>query len=237
MNVLETSPASSGVPPDRSRRSPRGVKTFLRLITAVLIAMVCSLWPAGRPTVAAGTCSCLGTADAAALGSADAAFIGTLSSYTVTPLANGVNEPATYTFVVESVFKGTVPSTAIVFSFAGPGSCGLVSMETGVRYVVFATLVRSDSFHPTGAPEGKLMSTTCDGTQMLAAGAAAPDYLGNAAPPVTAATGNTLAPVTLELPPAPDTTWKRSLAIVVGAVVAIGIVARLLSGRQRHVVR
>lgn len=213
------------------------MRIFLRLITTVLIAMVCSLWPAGRPTVAAGTCSCLGTADAAALGSADAAFIGTLSSYTVTPLANGVNEPATYTFAVESVFKGTVPSTAVVFSFADPGSCGLVSMETGIRYVVFATLVRSDSFHPTGAPEGKLMSTTCDGTQMLAADAAAPDYLGNAAPPVTAATGNTLAPVTLELPPAPDTTWKRSLAIAVGAVVAIGIVARLLSGRQRHVVR
>ena len=209
----------------------------LRLLTAVLIAMVCSLWPAGHPTVAAGTCACVAATNAPALAAADAVFAGTLSSFTITPLANGVNEPATYTFTVDAVYKGIVSSSAVVFSFADPGSCGLVSMETGIRYLVFATLVRADTFHPTGAPVGTMMATTCDGTQVFAAQAAPPAFLSTGAPPVTASPGNSLAPVALQLPPQPDTTWKRSLALVVGAIVAIGIVARVLSGRRSEVVR
>lgn len=209
----------------------------MRLLTAVVIAMICSLWPAGRPTVAAGTCSCVAATDTPALNAADAVFAGTLSSFTITPLPNGVNEPATYSFRVDAVYKGTVPSAAVVFSFADPGSCGLVSMETGIRYLVFATLVRADVFHPTGAPVGTMMATTCDGTQPLAADAAPPAFLSSAAPPVTAAPGNSLPAVALQLPPQPDTTWKNSLAIVVGAIVALGIIARLLSGRRREIVR
>jgi hypothetical protein len=240
-SMMAVTSCSSGVPGDAGevvagRTPPPGLLAPTRMLLAMVVAVICSLWPAGKPVIAAETCSCQPAKGAAAFAAADVAFVGTLSSYSVTPIGTQASKPATYTFAVQNVYKGSAPSSAVVFSFADAGSCGLVGMETGSRYIVFATLVRSDSLHPTGTPSGSMLATVCDGTIALAANANSPSYLGRSEPPVTAAPGKVLPTVALDIPKPADTTWKRTLAILGGAIVVLGLAARVLAGR-RQVVR
>ena len=73
---------------------------------------------------------------------ADVVFTGTLVEVTPPParLFWSSGDPATYSFDVERVHQGDIgPSTEVRSAVSG-ASCGLEGMQTGSRYVVFATL-------------------------------------------------------------------------------------------------
>jgi hypothetical protein len=73
---------------------------------------------------------------------ADVVFTGTLVEVTPPParLSWSSGDPATYSFDVERVHQGDIgPSTEVRSAVSG-ASCGLEGMQTGSRYVVFATL-------------------------------------------------------------------------------------------------
>jgi hypothetical protein len=91
---------------------------------------------------AAHACSCVGGDVAAYADRADVVFTGTLVEVTPPParLSWSSGDPATYSFDVERVHQGDIgPSTEVRSAVSG-ASCGLEGMQTGSRYVVFATL-------------------------------------------------------------------------------------------------
>lgn len=92
--------------------------------------------------VAAHACSCVGGDVAAYADRADVVFTGTLVEVTPPParLFWSSGDPATYSFDVERVHQGEVGASTEVRSAVSGASCGLEGMQTGSRYVVFATL-------------------------------------------------------------------------------------------------
>ena len=110
-----------------------------RLVLAALLtaAGLVLLTPAS-----AHACSCVGGDVAAYADRADVVFTGTLVEVTPPPerLFWSSGDPATYSFDVDRVHQGEVgPSTEVRSAVSG-ASCGLEGMQTGSRYVVFATL-------------------------------------------------------------------------------------------------
>ena len=109
---------------------------------------------------AAHACSCVGGDVAAYADRADVVFTGTLVE--VTPprarLSWSSGDPATYSFDVERVHQGDIgPSTEVRSAVSG-ASCGLEGMQTGSRYVVFATL------------DDGLWANLCGGTDLVRPG-------------------------------------------------------------------
>ena len=90
----------------------------------------------------AHACSCVGGDVATYADRADVVFTGTLVEITPPPnrLFWSSGDPATYSFDVERVHQGEVGPSAEVRSAVSGASCGLEGMQTGSRYVVFATL-------------------------------------------------------------------------------------------------
>jgi hypothetical protein len=91
---------------------------------------------------------------------ADVVFTGTLVEVTPPParLSWSSGDPATYSFDVERVHQGDIgPSTEVRSAVSG-ASCGLEGMQTGSRYVVFATL------------DDGLWANLCGGTDLVRPG-------------------------------------------------------------------
>jgi hypothetical protein len=113
--------------------------TVPRLILAALLtaAGLVLLTPAS-----AQACSCVGGDVATYAERADVVFTGTLVEITPPPkrLFWSSGDPATYSFDVDRVHQGEVGRSAEVRSAVSGASCGLEGMQTGSRYVVFATL-------------------------------------------------------------------------------------------------
>ena len=109
---------------------------------------------------AAHACSCVGGDVAAYADRADVVFTGTLVEVTPPParLSWSSGDPATYSFDVERVHQGDIgPSTEVRSAVSG-ASCGLEGMQTGSRYVVFATL------------DDGLWANLCGGTDLVRPG-------------------------------------------------------------------
>jgi hypothetical protein len=113
--------------------------TVPRLILAALLtaAGLVLLTPA-----AAQACSCVGGDVSTYADRADVVFTGTLVEIAPPPkrLFWSSGDPATYSFDVDRVHQGQVGPSAEVRSAVSGASCGLEGMQTGSRYVVFATL-------------------------------------------------------------------------------------------------
>jgi len=105
--------------------------TLLRMLAIAVLALSVAVGPA--PLACA--CSCKGLTTAEALASADAVFEGDVVA-AGTPKGGSSAELVPYTITVSRVFKGAVPSLAVVRSEASEASCGIVLKGP---VVVFAT--------------------------------------------------------------------------------------------------
>ncbi len=179
-------------------------------------------------------CSCAVMEGPEQLGFADVAFSGTLDA------VDGPADPLTsldavvYGFSVDTVFKGSTDSEAVVFSANNSASCGLEGMVVGARYVVFANVIRTDDDAAAlpGSARGGLTSGLCSGTAEVGADGV-PAFLGAGRPPTDAAP-----PSTPGAAPADDggdggAGWVLPTAIGVGAVAAIGLGALAFTRRRR----
>lgn len=126
--------------------------TALRLALAGLLAAcgVVFLTPASSYA-----CSCVSGRPQDFAAWADTVFTGTLTEVTPPPQREVMSsgDPVTYAFEVDAVHEGDVGGTVEVTSAVSGASCGLEGLETGTRYLVFAT----------GDP-GRLEAGLCGGT-------------------------------------------------------------------------
>ena len=106
-------------------------------------------------------CSCVGGDAEQFTEWADVVFTGTAVDYAPPPEQPMMSssDPATYTFDVDTVFKGSAAPTTQVRSAWSGASCGLENIEVGTEYVVFAAPQSS-----RGRGNGELWANLCGGT-------------------------------------------------------------------------
>ena len=105
-------------------------------------------------------CSCVAPrSDRVALEDATAVFAGTVAA--VEPGVEIGVDPATWTFAVDTVYKGPIGTTQDVSTHTQPAACGVV-FDEGARYVVFA--YEGDE---SVASEGGLVTNSCMNTREL----------------------------------------------------------------------
>ena len=143
--------------------------TIVRLLASAALAGSL-LTVAASPAAA---CSCGPATDEEYFGWADVVFVGELTDYEFVndPDGDGISssaDPATWTFSVERVFKGSAATTQAVLSPHSGASCGLEI--TGIppgppegRFVVFANHVADDD--GWDLPEENLVADLCGGTR------------------------------------------------------------------------
>ena len=107
-----------------------------------LIAVFALLFAATPRTALA--CSCAGTSKAIAAQNATVVFGGRVTNVTRPfalglPCSSSSTDPVVAVFVVETVYKGELPSTTTVRAVVGGASCGYDFID-GQRYTVFATV-------------------------------------------------------------------------------------------------
>ena len=122
-------------------------------------------------TGTASACSCAAATDAELVDAVDVIFRGTVINYEFIEDADGDGEwssgdPATFTFAVDEVFKGTATETQRVLSPVSGASCGLEIAHEGE----FIVLAQSALWEGPSLAEGELAAYLCDGTRPAAAG-------------------------------------------------------------------
>jgi hypothetical protein len=178
----------------------------------------------------ASACSCLVTEGAEQFGFADVAFSGTLEEVDSPADPTTSLDAVSYGFSVDTVYKGSTDSEAVVYSANNSASCGLEGLVVGSRYVVYATVIRFDEEAAAlpGSARGGLTSGLCSGTAEVDA-EGVPAFLGAGRPPTDAPPANT--------PSAADddgTGWIVPTVIGVGAVAVIGAGAFAFTRRGRR---
>lgn len=185
-------------------------------------ALVVTFGPA-RP--AAAVCDCTKLAVPAALTEATVVFTGELLSVEGAP-------PLTIMgFQVDGVYKGDVPTSFRVATFSNVDECGFGTAPPLGRWVVFAV-----QFPPEN---GVFYTSACGPTGLVAADQPLTPELGAARPPADAVPATTIPPPTtvaavIDAPG--DSDWKRPVLLAAAAMVALGLVSRVLAGRRRVVV-
>jgi hypothetical protein len=115
----------------------------MRCVIAALAAAIGLL-----PAVDAHACSCVPSTPQQQAQRADAVFTGTVQRI------DSLSQMRTaYTFAVETVYKGAVASSVVIYSNVGGGACG-TDFSTRGRYTVFAV---------NNPQEGGLASNSCAG--------------------------------------------------------------------------
>ncbi len=142
------------------------MRTLRSLVAAAIFASTLLLG-----TGTASACSCVESTDAELLDAVDVVFRGTLIDYEFVEDPDGDGEwsssdPATYTFAVSEVLKGTATETQRVLSPVDGASCGLEIPHEG-EFIVLAQAVLWDG---PALAEGDLAAYLCDGTRPASAG-------------------------------------------------------------------
>ncbi len=197
-----------------------------RWAVAVVIAVLAIVAGPARPVSAACTC----TATTAEQGMRDASevFYGSL-----TDISAPVDGLVTMSFDVRLVYKGEVGATTTANTFASAEECGFGETARRGDWLVFAYAM------PGGGDDPPLL-VSCSPSTPVASGSQLPIELGQGRAPPDA---EAQTPVPVNSAPTwfgsvtdPRDTWRAVLAAVALTIV-IGVVARILAGSRRTVVR
>lgn len=139
----------------------------LRTLLALSIAASTLLLGTGT----AVACSCAQATDAELVDVVDVIFRGTVIDYEYIEDPDGDGtvsslDPATFTFAVDEVFKGSAVESQRVLSPVAGASCGLEIPDEG-EFIVFA---QSSLYEAPALAEGELAAYLCDGTRLAEAG-------------------------------------------------------------------
>jgi hypothetical protein len=182
---------------------------------------------AGPASPARAACSCAATTPQQGMADAGLVFVGSLAS-----VSAPVDGQVTLHFDVRLVYKGEVAATVDVATFASAEDCGLGDSPRRGDWLVFAYTFAGT----TGLP----LLSTCSPSVPLVAGEDLPLQLGEGrAPPgaVQEAAPVVTTPIILTGTVPDPAETLRTLGGVVALFVVVGVVARLLAGRRRLVVR
>lgn len=199
-----------------------------RFRIALVLAAAALAVVAGPARPARAACSCSATNPERGMIDASIVFYGSL-----TDISAPVDGLVTMTFDIRLVYKGDTGATTTVRTFASAEDCGFGTNARRGDWLVFGYSI------PPGDDDPLL--TTCSPSMPVSANTVLPVELGQGRAPPGAAEITPLVPVST-LP-----TWfgsvtdprdtVRAIVAAAGLVVVIGIVARLLAGRRRIVVR
>ena len=130
------------------------------------------------------------------------------------------------------MYKGSTDSEAVVYSANNSASCGLEGLVVGSRYVVYATVIRSDEEAAAlpGSARGGLTSGLCSGTAEVA-GEGVPAFLGAGRPPTDAPPAETPSAAVED---DDGTGWIVPAGVGVAAVALIGADAFAFTRRGRR---
>lgn len=135
--------------PTLARRT--GVRTLRHLLAVVLTAVAATLGLVVSTAGPAAACSCVGGGIPQYAEWADAVFTGELASAP----DRSEEQTVTYTFDVEQIYAGKVPELAEVRTPSQESACGLAHVESGRRFVIFASY-----------DDGALSTGLCSGSQV-----------------------------------------------------------------------
>ncbi len=185
------------------------MKRLANWVAVIVVGVGSVLVGTGSPACA---CSCASLTEKQAYDQADVVFAATLArrDEPTAPIRSST-DPATLSFTVDAVYKGTATPTQLVQTAMEAPSCGL-DVQLGKRYLVYADT--------SGAG---LEASLCGGTRDLAG---TPDVAGAQARPVVADAKESGA-----VPPVPeqDVLTKNETSRWIWLVPAAGLVALALA--------
>ncbi len=194
------------------------------LLVAVLVVLGVAVF---LPAPAHAVCTCTATTPEQGIRDSAIVFLGSLTD--ISPPANDL---VTLSFDVRLVYKGDLELTTEVVTFATADQCGVGDTARRGEWLVYGYEI------PGG--DGRPLLSTCSPSTAIASNTVLPVEIGEGkAPP--GADSLTPAAVTTVLTFRGAVTDQRETATTIGAaiavVVVVGVVARLLAGRRRLVIR
>ena len=206
------------------RRSTFGILLLLIVTSIGVIGVI------GLPEPARAACTCSATTAEQGMSDASEVFLGSLTDISP-PTAEGL---VNFDFDVRLVYKGEVPATITVATFATVEGCGFGDTARRGEWLVF-----TNSFE--GADAGPPLLTTCSPSGPLTSSSVLPTELGQGrAPPGAEAYVPALAATQHDTFVGAVTDPRDTVRSILGALavlVVVGVGARLLAGRRRLVVR
>ena len=202
-----------------------------RLVSLVVAVVALFSIIVGRAPAAHAVCSC--TATTAEQGMSDSAvvFLGSLTD--ITP---SVTDPTLVdlTFDVQLVYKGDVAAQATLTTFASPEDCGIGTTARRGDWLIFGYAI-------PGGDQSRPLVSTCSPSALVTTNSKLPIEIGEGRAPPGAKTDAPVAtapeyPILVGEVTDPRDTFQ-TIAQGAALLVVVGVVARLLAGRRRAVVR
>ena len=177
---------------------------------------------AGPAGPAHAACSCVASSVAQGIAEHQVVFTGELLAVLPGEVLTGLD------FKVDVIYKGQVTYLQSVATLANPDDCGLLNPVLG-KWMIFANQFPDET--------GPLVVSACSPSAPLIAGNdLAPELVNGRVPADRPGPPPTSEPVVIsingELPP----DWRPAAVASSVALLALGLIARVLAGRRRRVV-